>query len=348
MDENKLSSQEKLQTYISNAEANGLPKDAYLQVTGRCNCRCVMCDVWKEPSPMHGQTSTLKAIIQTLGQNGFNWVTLWGGEPYLHPEIVQLMEEVKKCGMRLQLITNGTLLKAEETAELADNVVFSIDAPTAEIHDEIRGAKGTFTRAMKSMHALSALVAKNGKGPGIEIDTTILRHNIGMLSQMIEFSRQFGDILVDFDPAQIQGTGNSSDTSIIEIPETLIESAFTELIENANNGAHVSSAAKLQLMKEHLLKKPLSGPCMSLFKDLLLAPDGKAYFCWGWNKVVGNILDDGFKKDWEQAITENIEAIDGNMDRCKGCGFSHVRWPDESAQKVIQQVNALRKSYFRE
>jgi len=353
MNESTLSSQQKLQTYIDNATSNGLPKDAYLQVTEACNCKCQMCDIWKNKSPKKGEPKTLKAIIQQLGDQEFNWVTLWGGEPYLHPQIVSLMEEVKACNMKLQLITNGTLLcndragaKLDATAELADNVVFSIDAPNAILHDEIRGTRGTFKRAIANMKALAQMVAQKGHGPGIEIDTTILRQNIGNLSQMIEFSKQFGDILVDFDPAQIQGTGNTQNTSIIQIPEHVIDSAFAELIQHAQNGANISSASKLKLMQDHLLGRDLTGPCMSIFKDLLIAPDGKVYFCWGWGKVVGNILDPNFKNDWEQAIKNNLDAIDGNMDRCKKCGFSHVRWPDAGVVEIIKAVNASRKKLF--
>jgi MoaA/NifB/PqqE/SkfB family radical SAM enzyme len=168
-----------------------------------------------------------------------------------------------------------------------------------------------------------------------------------MLPAMVEFSRQFGDLLVDFDPAQIQGLGNSTDRTIIEIPDNQIKTVFSKLITQVTNGAHISSAAKLRLMKNYLLKKRLNKPCISLFKDLMIAPDGKVYFCWGWNKVIGNILDDGFKQQWEQAIKNNLAAIDGNMERCKSCGFSHVRWPDLEFADIITTINAFRKKYFK-
>jgi MoaA/NifB/PqqE/SkfB family radical SAM enzyme len=167
-----------------------------------------------------------------------------------------------------------------------------------------------------------------------------------MLPAMIDFSRQFGDMLVDFDPAQIQGLGNSTDRTTIEMPDNLIKTIFSQLNTQVTHGAHISSAAKLQLMKNYLLKKPLNEPCISIFKDLLIAPDGKVYFCWGWDKVVGNILDDGFKQKWEQAIKDNLAAIDGHMERCKNCGFSHVRWPDPEFADIITTINAYRKKYF--
>ncbi|HCW32096.1 MAG: hypothetical protein UT55_C0069G0009 [Candidatus Peregrinibacteria bacterium GW2011_GWE2_39_6] len=353
MNETTLSSAQKIKSYQENACQNGLPTDAYLQVTEQCNCRCAMCDIWKNPGGKSGEKETLVSIIQTLREKNFNWVTLWGGEPYLHPDIIPLMAEVKKCGMRLQLITNGTLLrndksgsKLDATVELADNVVFSLDGATPEIHDAIRGIQGTFARTIRNLTALLALKKKTGKGPEVEIDTTILLQNIAEISAMIDFSKQFGDILVDFDPAQIQGTGNSADQSIIEIPEAIVEQAFGQLITAKRMGANITSEEKLELMKDYLKKKPVHGACFSLFKDLLIAPDGKVYFCWGWDKVIGNILDTNFKEEWEGAIRQNLEAIDGKMGRCKSCGFSHVRWPDKDFLELVTAINTQRKKYF--
>jgi len=353
MDESKFSKSDKVEIYVSNAKENGLPKDAYLQVTEACNCKCKMCDIWKIPKPQSGKTETLVQIVKTLSEAKFNWVTLWGGEPYMHPDIIKIMEEVKMQGMKLQLITNGTLLrndpkgaKLDATAELADNVVYSIDAPTAEIHDLIRGVRGTFSRAVASIKALSEKVASQGKGPGIEIDTTILKDNIQHLPQMIDFSKQFGDVLVDYDPAQTQGTGNSEESVVAGMDEAMIKAIFEKLVSAANHQAKISSAPKLKEMEKYLKGEPLNGPCMSLFKDLLINHEGKVYFCWGWGKIIGNILDANFKQQWERAIAENREAIDGCMDRCKKCGFSHVRWPDPDVAGAIAEANEIRKGHL--
>lgn len=152
---------ERAKVYLDNASSNSLPKDAYLQITERCNLKCEMCGIWKNPSPTP-PLETLLAIVQTLQSQKFNWVTLWGGEPYLNPDVMKIMEAVKHSGMKLQLITNGTLMTGEKlkaTQALADNIVFSVDAPCPEIHDKIRGFEGSFAKVVKNIEDLANLKA---------------------------------------------------------------------------------------------------------------------------------------------------------------------------------------------
>lgn len=338
----------KIQTYLESSIENSLPKDVYLQVTEKCNCRCEMCDIWKSKNKIPPPQKLIE-IIHKLKEKKTNWVTLWGGEPFLYPEIVQIMQEVKKCGMKLQFITNGTFLtdkKLEATHQYADNVVFSIDSPYAEIHDAIRGKKGIFSSAVTNIKLLQKLIQETQIGPSIELDTTILLKNIDHLEEMIGFSKMFGDILVDYDPAQINGTGNSFNESIIDISEERVNLKLDQLISLAEQGAHITSPAKLRLIKSYLLKQPICEPCCSLFKDLLISPFGNVYFCWGIDKVVGNILEENIEEKWKKAISQNIGVIMGNTPRCQSCGFSHSRWPDPGYRDIIKGINKIREKLF--
>lgn len=340
----------RVKVYLENATTNGLPKDAYLQITEACNCKCVMCDIWKKEGAAHPPTQKIFDIIHKLRDSKFNWVTLWGGEPFLNPDVIKIMEEVKRCCLKLQFITNGTALvgdKLNATNEFADNVVFSVDGPNAETHDAMRGKKGTFAKVIPNIHALVDLNNKTGHGPGIEIDTTITRHNIGALEAMINFSKQFGDVLVDYDPAQVQGVGNKHDNGSIDIPTAVVDAALDKLIERAKKGAHITSPAKLELIRKYLKGEPITGSCYSLFKDLLLSPTGDVPFCWGDPKNTGNIMDSDFENKWKRAIAENSDAITGCTERCQGCGFSHARWPDPGFTQIIEGINAVRKGLFR-
>lgn len=337
---------ERIERYLNLAKHSSLPKEAYFQITKACNGRCKMCKVWQE----HHKNPPLEQIlniIHALRDKAFRWVTLWGGEPYMHPDIARIMEEVKLGGMKLQLITNGTLLTPETlsaTHQFADNVVFSIDAPCAEIHDRIRSVRGFFNKAVANVHGLAALNKKYGKGPGIELDTTVTKYNILTLEEMIEFSKQFGDILVDYDPAQCHGVGNNEDKSVIDIPPEITDKVFDALIARAGNGAHITSPAKLELIRQYLKGQPMHGSCYSLFKDLLLSPEGDAHFCWGWDKVIGDTLNPDIEERWQKAVHDNIAAVTGELEKCKGCGFSHVRWPDPGFQQIIEGINSIRKA----
>ncbi len=132
---NKL---KKMQMYLLNAEENALPKDAYLQVDFACNAKCIMCDIWK--NPFIGDTVLLYSIIDKLSNLNFEYITLWGGEPLLHPKIDDLIVYAKNKGLKVQMITNGSLLDEhiDVICEHVNNLVVSIDSGNASIHDDIR------------------------------------------------------------------------------------------------------------------------------------------------------------------------------------------------------------------
>jgi MoaA/NifB/PqqE/SkfB family radical SAM enzyme len=196
---------QKIAAYVENATINGLPKDAYLQAGYSCNAQCVMCEIWK--TPVLGKTETLEAIIEKLHNLGFEWVTLWGGEPLLHPDIVPLMKKAKDYGLKLQIITNGTFLEkyADSICAYVDNLVISIDSGLPEVHNEIRG-KDIYGKVVEGVKK----VLSYQHHPNLEIDCTILNENAPTLSSIIELAEELGGIFVDFDPAQIRGVGNNA------------------------------------------------------------------------------------------------------------------------------------------
>lgn len=138
MQMNENSKYDKMKLYVENAKQNSIPKDAYLQVNFACNAKCVMCDIWK--NPYMGKKDTLISIINKLSDLNFEWITLWGGEPLLHPDIDELIIYAKNKNLKVQIITNGSLLNnhIEIVSKYVDNLVVSIDSGLPEIHDKIR------------------------------------------------------------------------------------------------------------------------------------------------------------------------------------------------------------------
>ena len=80
---------------------------------------------------------------------------LGGGEPLARHDTPLLLERIKQHKMAGMLTTNGTLMPAELSQKLIDwqwdEIHFSIDGPTPEVHDALRGQKGAF-RKNRSCH----------------------------------------------------------------------------------------------------------------------------------------------------------------------------------------------------
>jgi radical SAM protein with 4Fe4S-binding SPASM domain len=120
-------------------------------------------------------------------------VTLFGGEPFLHPQIVEIIEVVKKAGLHGLVITNGTLLERFADVLVAlglDELNISIDGGKA-LHEQIRGLPGVFDQIMAGIDKVQAAKASHGKkAPLINLQCTISRFNCGHLEELLDVARR--------------------------------------------------------------------------------------------------------------------------------------------------------------
>src|SRR5271166_3485884 len=116
-----------------------------LHAHSSCNCRCVMCDIWKTKDSRAFHAADLESHLGSIRQLGVRWVVLSGGEPLLNSEWPQLCSIFRQERIRLTLLTTGLLLgkNASQVAELFDDVIVSLDGPE-RIHDAIRRVDKAF------------------------------------------------------------------------------------------------------------------------------------------------------------------------------------------------------------
>ncbi|MDP2181103.1 MAG: radical SAM protein [Actinomycetota bacterium] len=70
---------------------------AEFAVTNACVARCSFCDIWKQRPRVFTDRDKSLQVIDNLADMGISHITLTGGEPLLHPHIVDF---VKKCTSR--------------------------------------------------------------------------------------------------------------------------------------------------------------------------------------------------------------------------------------------------------
>lgn len=115
-----------------------------------CNLTCQMC---RRPSEALFMDEELcKKAISEAAELGIPIVSFSGGEPFVHPAIYRLLEHSFATGIRVQMVSNGTLIKEDRLEFLSqlDCLTLSVDG-TEEIHDHIRQRKGTWARTMRTI-----------------------------------------------------------------------------------------------------------------------------------------------------------------------------------------------------
>ncbi|MDB5253490.1 MAG: radical protein, partial [Flaviaesturariibacter sp.] len=77
-----------------------------------CNCRCVMCDIWKSNhNTRQLAEDDVSALLGSLRRLGTRQVLLSGGEALLHPRFFQLCAILKNAGLSITLLSTGITLK---------------------------------------------------------------------------------------------------------------------------------------------------------------------------------------------------------------------------------------------
>jgi Fe-coproporphyrin III synthase len=121
----------------------------------RCNCRCLMCDIWRIRQTREITVQDLEPHLASLRTLGTRWVVFSGGEPQMHGDLPALSGLFRAAGIRATLLTAGLLLEpyASSIAGAIDDVIVSLDGPP-NIHDQIRRVPRAFERLKRGVEAL--------------------------------------------------------------------------------------------------------------------------------------------------------------------------------------------------
>jgi len=188
--------------------ASGPPVNLNLNLTRRCNLKCVMCEQHRhDPGPTGlswydpRRELPLAAWVGLLDQVASFRPRLYltGGEPTLYPHFSEFLQEAKQRGFVVHLQTNGTLLEKVAdrlVAQGVEMVTVSMDGPP-EVHDTIRGQAGAFGKTREGIKALvAARERQRSPGPIILINCVISKASLATLDQMVPLAQELGaDIL---------------------------------------------------------------------------------------------------------------------------------------------------------
>jgi MoaA/NifB/PqqE/SkfB family radical SAM enzyme len=174
-----------------------------LSVHSACNCRCVMCDIWKANADKREiSVDTLERHLDAIRRLHVQRVMLTGGEPLLHSNLWTFCERLRGEGIVLSLVTTGLLIEphASRIAELIDEVVISVDGDR-ETHDEIRRVRG-FDRIAQGVASLRA----QPMPPTLIARSVVQRANFRSLASTIRAVEQLGVERLSFLAADVSST----------------------------------------------------------------------------------------------------------------------------------------------
>ncbi|HXO30551.1 MAG TPA: radical SAM protein, partial [Thermoanaerobaculia bacterium] len=164
----------------------------------RCNCRCLMCDIWRDRGKRELAAVDVARWLPEWRRLGVERVVLSGGEALLHTELWPLCDLLRGAGIGITLLSTGLLL-ARDAARLVavcDDVVVSLDGPR-QVHDRIRNVPRAFDRLAAGVGAVraagvAAVRAAGGTGTRISGRCTVQRANFHALRATVAAARDVG------------------------------------------------------------------------------------------------------------------------------------------------------------
>ena len=137
----------------------GYRRTAVFAITSRCNCRCYMCDMHKR-EPQQISLENAKKVIDFLSKNKFLIVYFTGGEPTLHPDVVEIVKYANTLGLVATMTTNGTASK-ELLMELKKAGLYllsvSLDHWNASLCEKIRNHNNIFVKQTETLKYLNKI-----------------------------------------------------------------------------------------------------------------------------------------------------------------------------------------------
>ncbi len=132
----------------------------------QCNQSCRHCyaSATRAAAPRLGRAEAF-GVLERLSEAGVRLLVLSGGEPLLHPHVLEIVAEARRLGMLPHLSSNGTLLTTANTAALAEAglvyVGVSIDGPE-DFNDLFRGMQGGYRLATSGLRRARAAGLRTG------------------------------------------------------------------------------------------------------------------------------------------------------------------------------------------
>ena len=166
-----------------------------------CNCRCVMCDIWKDNKNLKQLTEAdITGLLASLKSLGTAQVLMSGGEALLNANFFALCSILQNAGIGVVLLTTGLSIKANAANILkyVNEVIVSIDGD-GPLHDAIRDIPNAFKKLKEGVEHIKNL------DPSYRITgrTVIHRLNYRNWPNIITEAKKMGLNQVSFLPADV-------------------------------------------------------------------------------------------------------------------------------------------------
>ena len=284
---------------------DGGPGFCQFALNNACNARCGFCGFALDKLPRKDwhyveREGALEAI-DILYRQAVRYLVLTGGEPMLHPDLLEIVQRASGLGMKVLLVTNAGLLKPHRIRELAagglSSFIISIDAADADTHERNRGLPGVCDRIREANAVIDEL--------GLHSTASVTMSRLVDYEALPDFLRSLGFKAVTFSYPLTKLDSNFlsfSDSDLVNYSDAELLQAFGQVKALKKRFQVVNPTASLEEMERFVRGQEQRFPCLGGFQ----------YFYLDWH------LDLWRCHNWDQPMC-HIKEFDGSQRVRDGC-----------------------------
>lgn len=301
------------------------PLKISLNITSGCNLACRHC--YTEAKNVKGYEMNLenaKRLIDEMAEMGIQSLSVKGGEPFFHSQIMKILSYAAERGLLVTIITNATLID-EKIAEEINNysvsyITVSIDGAQEKTNDYIRGV-GSFKKIIRSVSLLKDRFTKP-----VYIYFTLNRMNKNEIEGMLKLTAEIGGKMLRIRP--VIPLGRAEVDPDINLDAKDYREAIDEIIRLLpGSGIKVDLPhSEAMGLNENVSVNPglYSFGCVAGNTFIHIDPYGNVYPCQYLETseyLSGNIFSTSLKDVWMNSVVlERFRNLTGNK-KCLDCEF---------------------------
>ncbi len=304
------------------ALARNIPLSVQVDLTYRCNERCVHCYLDHDD---HGEMTTaeIKHLFKEMADAGVFILTLSGGEIFLRKDFFELLEYARReLTFCVKLKTNAIMIREREAARIRDlgvqSIQISIYSHRPEVHDAITLVPGSLKRSLDAIRFLKS------QGLRVVMANVLMTHNMHDYNGVRALAEEMG-VESTLDPTITPMMDGDRSVLSLNVDQSMMHQVFRDkgLIGDVEEFCAVQAPPDENAL-ENL-------PCSAGHTTCYVSPYGDVYPCVQFPYTTGNVRQQRFLDIWRHSEQMNeVRAIRlKHLTGCSSCvhGASCSRCP---------------------
>jgi radical SAM protein with 4Fe4S-binding SPASM domain len=300
-----------MQEFGQRALDRGVPLSVQLDVTYRCNERCIHCYLDHDD---HGEMTTaeIRDVLDQLAEAGVFFLTLSGGEVFMRMDFFDIIEYARSLMFSVKIKTNAFMIREKEAQRLAElmvqDVQVSIYSHRPEVHDAITLLPGSLKRTIAGIKLLRS------HGVNVIIANVLMMQNLNDHAGVKELATELGAGYT-IDPTITPMMDGDRSTLRLGLGVSQLKDVFRneDLVGDVDEFCAPPPAVDDDVLNEL--------PCSAGHTACYISPYGDLFPCVQFPLPSGNVRQQKFIDIWQYSDQLNeVRSITArDLPVCSGC-----------------------------